>query len=194
MCEYISLIATTDGPLHFYGAPGMNSHVNARAGWGIVGGAELEWTGETHSCLTVRHEDPEVARTIRGMVIDRYATRTDLIATISELRGLNGEVVKIPHTPDDVKAWGSDPKFSVYLRGYTHALPASLTSIGGYVYLRGYTHALPASLTSIGGYVDLDDGSLTLEQYRIKFPVKTATPTKKKISKKSKSKKSKKAK
>lgn len=174
MCEYISLIATTDGPLHFYGAPGMNSHVNARAGWGIVGGAELEWTGETHSCLTVRHEDPEVARTIRGMVIDRYATRTDLIATISELRGLNGEVVKIPHTPDDVKAWGSDPKFSVYLRGYTHALPASLTSIGG--------------------YVDLDDGSLTLEQYRIKFPVKTATPTKKKISKKSKSKKSKKAK
>ena len=30
-------------------------------------------------------------------------------------------------------------------------LPDDMTSIGGYCYLRGYTHPLPASLTSIGG-------------------------------------------
>ena len=32
------------------------------------------------------------------------------------------------------------------LRGYTHPLPAGLTSVGGDLDLRGYAHPLPAGL------------------------------------------------
>ena len=39
----------------------------------------------------------------------------------------------------------------LYLRDYAHPLPAALTSVGGDIYLRGYTHPLPATLTSVGG-------------------------------------------
>ena len=55
----------------------------------------------------------------------------------------------------------------VDLRGYAHALPAALTSIGGSVYLEGYAHALPAALTSIGGPVDLRGYNCTLPDWII---------------------------
>jgi hypothetical protein len=211
MSEYISLLATVDGPLQLYGSPKLNSHGDARVGWGIVGGAELEWTGETHNYLTVRYEDADVARTIKKMVMDRYPNRSALIASIKETRGLNGEICKIPHTLEDVESWGSNPTFSVYLRGYAHPLPAGLTSVGGYVYLRGYAHPLPAGLTSVGGYVYLEgyahplpagltsvggyvylEGrSITLKQYRAEFPapaeaVATKKPKKTRARKKQK--------
>jgi hypothetical protein len=42
------------------------------------------------------------------------------------------------------------------VEGYTHPLPAGLTSIGGFLCVRGYTHPLPAGLTSIGGSLDVE--------------------------------------
>jgi hypothetical protein len=57
MCEFVSVVATADGPLQLYAAPGLNSHGQARAGWNIKGGAEVEWTGENHDSLTVRYEN-----------------------------------------------------------------------------------------------------------------------------------------
>lgn len=57
MCEFASVVATADGPLQLYAAPGLNSHGQARAGWNIKGGAEVEWTGENHDSLTVRYEN-----------------------------------------------------------------------------------------------------------------------------------------
>jgi hypothetical protein len=41
--------------------------------------------------------------------------------------------------------------------------------------LRGYQHALPASLTSVGGSVYLEGGSMSLAEYRAKYPAPTAT-------------------
>ena len=88
MCEYISVVATTEGPLNLYAAPGLNSHGDARAGWKITGGAEVEWVGESHDYLTVRHEDKKIAATIRQMLIDRYPNRSALLAEIIETRGI----------------------------------------------------------------------------------------------------------
>ena len=39
---------------------------------------------------------------------------------------------------------------SLDLRGYTHPLPATLTSVGGSLDLEGYTHPLPAWIISAG--------------------------------------------
>ena len=87
MCEYISVVATVDGPLQFYAAPDLDSHGNARAGWKITGGAEVEWVGESHAYLTVRYEDKEIAKTIRQMIVDKYPSRCAFIAEIIETRG-----------------------------------------------------------------------------------------------------------
>ena len=40
---------------------------------------------------------------------------------------------------------------NLYLRGYSHPLPAGLASVGGNLYLSGYTHPLPVGLASVGG-------------------------------------------
>ena len=93
MCEFASVVATTDGPLILYAAPGIRSHGDARAGWKIKGGAEVEWTGENHNSLLVRHEDEQVAKTIKAMLVDKFANRSAMLATITETRGLSGEVV-----------------------------------------------------------------------------------------------------
>jgi hypothetical protein len=163
MSERISLIATTDGPLQFYAAPGLSSHGDARAGWGIRGGAELEWTGEQHDSLVVRYEDKSMAATIKQMVIDRYPTRKALIATIFETRGQSGKVMWYPRTLDElasVQTKEAVPSVGfanlqvlcdiqhvndIDLLGYAHPL-AQLQSIGGAAYLRGYKHPLKASI------------------------------------------------
>jgi hypothetical protein len=93
MCEYVSVVATTEGPLHLYAAPGLKSHGDARAGWKFTGGAEVEWTGENHDSLVVRHEDDATARTVKAMLIERFPNRTAIIASITETRGADGYVV-----------------------------------------------------------------------------------------------------
>ena len=93
MCEFASVVATTDGPLVLYAAPGIKSHGDARAGWKIKGGAEVEWTGENHNSLLVRHEDEQVAKTIKALLVEKFANRSAMLATITETRGLSGEVV-----------------------------------------------------------------------------------------------------
>ena len=93
MCEYVSVVATTEGPLNIYAAPGFTSHGDARAGWKIKGGAEVEWTGETHDSLLVRHEDDSTAKTIRALLCNRYSNRTAMIASITEARGSDGATV-----------------------------------------------------------------------------------------------------
>ena len=94
MCEYVSVVATTKGPLQFYAAPGLNSHGDARAGWGMTkdSGAEVEWTGESYDYLSVRHEVPKTAKTIKQMIMDKFPNRSALLATITETRGLQGSV------------------------------------------------------------------------------------------------------
>jgi hypothetical protein len=89
MCDFVSVIATTEGSLQLYAAPGLKSHGDARVGWSIKEGAEVEWTGEHHGTLTVRHEDKSVRDTVLQMIKDKYPTRTDLINSITETRGLN---------------------------------------------------------------------------------------------------------
>jgi hypothetical protein len=89
MCDFVSVIASTEGSLQLYASPGLKSHGDARVGWNIVGGAEVEWTGEHHESLTVRHEDKDIKDTVLQMIKDKYPTRTDLINSITETRGLN---------------------------------------------------------------------------------------------------------
>jgi uncharacterized protein CbrC (UPF0167 family) len=90
MCEYISFVASTEGALEIYAAPGLNSHGEARLGWGVVGGAECEWTGKGPESLAVRFEDEAVRKTVRAMILEKYATRKKLIHSITETRGANG--------------------------------------------------------------------------------------------------------
>jgi hypothetical protein len=88
MCDYISFVVTTSGPLQIYAAPGLSSHGNARAGWNLTDpGAEAEWTGEAHDSLTVRFEDKAIAKSIRQLLVDKYPNRTALLSTITETRG-----------------------------------------------------------------------------------------------------------
>ena len=124
MSEFASVIATTEGPLHLYACPGINSHGDARAGWGIQGGAEVEWTGEMHNSLIVRYEDPKMAKTIRAMICERFQSRTELLASITETRGVDG-VVQLYRDgaiwiPDDTTTGDLD------LSSYAHPLPAGL--------------------------------------------------------------------
>ena len=90
MCQYISFVASTEGALEIYAAPGLNSHGAARAGWGIKDGAECEWTGEGPESLAVRFEDEKVRKTVRAMILKKYATRKKLIHSITETRGAYG--------------------------------------------------------------------------------------------------------
>ena len=94
MCEFVSVVATTKGPLKFYAAPGLNSHGNARAGWNLTKdcGAEVEWTSESYNYLSVRHEEPLVAKTIKQMIVDKFANRASLLATITETRGPSNDI------------------------------------------------------------------------------------------------------
>ena len=94
MSEFASVVATTEGQLHLYAGPGINSHGDARAGWGIKGGAEVEWTGEQHDSLTVRYEDAAMAKTIRAMLVERFPTRQAMLAAITETRGVDGKIVR----------------------------------------------------------------------------------------------------
>jgi hypothetical protein len=145
MSEFASALATTDGPLHLYAAPGINSNGNARAGWGIKGGAEVEWTGENHDSLTVRYADPAMAKTIKAMLIERFVNRTAMLATIFETRGEGGLVMWYRNgeawIPEDMKTIHGN----LDLRGYAHALPAGLTTTGK-LYLDGYEFPLPDAL------------------------------------------------
>ena len=170
MSERVSLLATSEGPLHFYGAPGLSSHGDARAGWRILGGAELEWTGETHESLSVRYKNPAMAKTIRQMVMDRYPTRAALITTILETRGQGGTVMWYPRTKEEfaaIIAQGPRPNVGLAnleaeiviaqnleigdldVSGYGFALPAGLTTTGD-LDVSGYGFALPAGLTTTG--------------------------------------------
>jgi hypothetical protein len=90
MCEYVSFIASTEGSLQIYAAPGLDSHGEARAGWKIVGGAECEWVGEGPESLSVRFEDEAMRKTVRALILEKYATRKNLIASITETRGDDG--------------------------------------------------------------------------------------------------------
>ena len=93
MCDYVSFICSTDGPLHIYADPKLSSHGDARLGWGITGGAEAEWTGENHDSLTVRYEDGLASKTIRQMLVEKFPNRTALIASITEARDADGKPV-----------------------------------------------------------------------------------------------------
>ena len=90
MCEYVSFVATTEGSLEIYAAPYLNSHGWARAGWGIKGGAECEWTGEGPESLAVRFEDEAVRAVVRALILEKYPNRTALIHSITETRGEGG--------------------------------------------------------------------------------------------------------
>ena len=172
MSEYVSVIATTEGPLHIYAAPGLSSHGDARAGWKIVGGAEVEWTGENHDSMTVRYEDDRMAVTIKAMLQERFATRAEMVATIFETRGPGGTSMWYPRNLKEFDEISARDKFpnvgfanlrvsvevrqlgNVDLRGYNRDLPL-LASIVGSVHLKGYNHTLPL-LASIGGAVYLE--------------------------------------
>jgi heme oxygenase len=112
MCERVSFLATTDGPLQLYFPPGLSSHAAARAGWGRPReGAECEWTSENPEALVVRHEDSSVRSTVRQMILNRYSTRSALLATVTETRGPNGFVVQYVDgkiTPPKNGAWLMD--------------------------------------------------------------------------------------
>ena len=91
MCEYISFLATTEGSLEIYAAPGLKSHGAARAGWKIKGGAECEWTGEGPESLAIRFEDEAVRAVVKALILEKYPNRTALIHSITETRNANGE-------------------------------------------------------------------------------------------------------
>ena len=75
MCQRISVVGTTEGKsIQFYAAPHLSSHGDARAGWKIKDGAEVEWTGETPESLIVRHETE--AAVVKEMILSKYKTRT----------------------------------------------------------------------------------------------------------------------
>ena len=98
MCDRISFLATTDGPLQLRFPPGLVSHSAARAGWNMPrDGAEGEWTGDDPASLVIRHEDPQVRATVRAMILDRYPTRSALIEDIGETRGPDGFRVPYQH-------------------------------------------------------------------------------------------------
>jgi hypothetical protein len=89
MCQYISFVASTEGSLEIYAAPGLDSHGEARLGWGIVGGAECEWTGEGPESLAVRFEDEKTRAVVKALILEKYPNRTALIHSITETRGAN---------------------------------------------------------------------------------------------------------
>ena len=103
MCEFASVVATIDGPLQIYASPGIKSHGDARAGWKITGGAEVEWTDEGYDSLLVRHEDNATAKTIRALLMERFPKRAAMIASITEVRG-QGERSSITATESAVSA------------------------------------------------------------------------------------------
>ena len=90
MCEYVSFVATTEGSLEIYVAPGLDSHGSARAGWKIRDGAECEWTGKGPESLAVRFEDEAVRAVVRAMILEKYPNRTALINSITETRNASG--------------------------------------------------------------------------------------------------------
>jgi hypothetical protein len=77
----------------------LNSHGEARAGWGIKGGAECEWTGEGPESLAVRFEDSKVRAVVKALILEKYPNRTALIHSITETRGDGGN-----------RAWYKDDK------------------------------------------------------------------------------------
>jgi hypothetical protein len=93
MCEYISFVCTTEGPLNIYVDPTLSRHGDCRRNWNLKGGEEAEWTGENHDSLTVRFEDYLHAKVIRQMLVERFPNRTALLASITETRDENGKKV-----------------------------------------------------------------------------------------------------
>ena len=91
MCEYVSFVATTEGSLEIYVAPGLDSHGEARAGWNIRDGAECEWTGEGPESLAIRFEDEKSRAVVKALILEKYPNRTALIHSITETRKANGE-------------------------------------------------------------------------------------------------------
>ena len=91
MCEYVSFVATTEGSLEIYAAPGLTNHGAARAGWKIRDGAECEWTGKGPESLAVRFEDSKIRAVVRAMILEKYPNRTALIHSITETRGFDGD-------------------------------------------------------------------------------------------------------
>jgi hypothetical protein len=90
MCQYISFVASTEGALEIYAAPGLNSHGAARAGWGIKDGAECEWTGEGPESLAVRFEDGKTRAVVKALILEKFSNRTALIHSITETRRADG--------------------------------------------------------------------------------------------------------
>jgi hypothetical protein len=129
-------------------------------------GAEGEWTGEHHNSLVVRHEDPQVAATVKQMIIDKYASRSALLSTVTETRGPGGFRVLYhdghPTLPDD-GVWRMDLEVDdedaadfadirevagdIYVTGKFDA-PALTTA--GDVYVTGKGHFDAPSLTKSG--------------------------------------------
>ena len=93
----------------------------------------------------MRYEDPKMAKTIRAMICERFQSRTELLASITETRGVDG-VVQLYRDgaiwiPDDTVALGN-----LELGSYAHPLPAGLTTTGDLHGLGSYAHPLPAGL------------------------------------------------
>ena len=82
MCKYVSVVATVEGDLEIFGAPNLDSHGDAREGWCIRGGAEVEWTSEGKDYLTVRYKDPAISKMVKCQILEKYKTRQGLIDSI----------------------------------------------------------------------------------------------------------------
>ena len=178
MCERVSVVASTKGKIQYYAAPGLNSHGNARAGWDVKGGAEVEWTGESPEYLTVRHETD--ARLVKELILNKYKTRSEFCkAEIFETRGEGGQVMWYPRNQAelcDILAEHSLPSIGLCnyegdcidlvecqnldARDYRGEI-TNLIVIKGYAFLYGFAGNLP-SLATIGGCADLRKSSASL--------------------------------
>ena len=83
MCEKYSFIVS-DTPFQIWWGKGVDSHSVVREMYPASrDGAEVEWTGDLEQDLVVRHTDPKMARMIKGLILDRYPTRADLLPLFS---------------------------------------------------------------------------------------------------------------
>ena len=83
MCEKYSFIVS-DTPFQIWWGKGVDSHSVVREMYPASrGGAEVEWTGDLEQDLVVRHIDPKMARMLKGLILDRYPTRADLLPLFS---------------------------------------------------------------------------------------------------------------
>jgi hypothetical protein len=184
---YLALLASTEGPLVFYGSPNLYDHASTREAWGIpTACAELGWDGgESHAYLFVRHQEPDTARTIKAMVIERFPDRSALVRSLGEVRTRAGVSLSFPFDDAAAAVFATDPTHlsfehypwplpasltrfagAITLRGYPFPLPDGLEFAGAHVDATGYKFPLPASLKRVDGLIAVSGRELSLKEYR----------------------------